>query len=69
VTLPPEEYAAAWDVVIDTGGTPDEAEVCKAGSTLELQERSVLVLREHQQPVAEPDHSVAASVAMQARRG
>ena len=69
MTLPPEEYAAAWDVVIDTGGTPDEATVLKAGATFPLKEHSLLVLREHSEPEVEPDHSVAASVAAQAARG
>ena len=34
VTLPPDEYAAAWDVVIDTGGSADAAQTHAAGSTL-----------------------------------
>jgi glycogen operon protein len=63
VTLPPSEYAESWDVVIDTGGTPDEVEVLKAGATLPIRENSVLVLREYVEPTVEPDHSVAASVA------
>jgi glycogen operon protein len=60
--LPPEEYARAWDVVIDTGGA-DEDRTYEAGASVGLGERSVLVLREHAAPEAEPDHSVAASVA------
>lgn len=63
ITLPPDEYAAAWDVVIDTGGSADAAPVCAAGSTYGLQERSVLVLQEHREPEAPTDSSVAASVA------
>ena len=63
VTLPPEEFASAWDVLIDTGGSPDDNPVCKPGSTLKLAFHSTVVLREHQEPEAEPDHSVAASVA------
>ena len=31
VTLPPDEYADAWDVVIDTGGSADEADVRRPG--------------------------------------
>jgi glycogen operon protein len=62
VTLPPEEYAAAWDVVIDTGGSAD-VETHVAGSTVPLQTRSLMVLREHAEPEADPDHSVAASLA------
>ena len=36
VTLPPEEYAAAWDVVLDTSGAATESPVHKPGSTLTL---------------------------------
>ncbi|MCW2766743.1 MAG: isoamylase, partial [Nocardioides sp.] len=63
VTLPPDEYADAWDVVIDTGGTADEEQGLAPGSTLHLEHRSLVVLREHSEPEAAPDHSVAASVA------
>ena len=68
VTLPPDEYAAAWDVVIDTGGAADDETPHAAGGKLHLETHSVLVLREHSAPEAEVDHSVAASVA-QAQRG
>ncbi len=63
MTLPPEEYAAAWDVVLDTSGASTESAVHKPGSTLTLAEGSMIVLREHAEPEAEPDHSVAASLA------
>ncbi|SDE05490.1 glycogen debranching protein GlgX [Nocardioides lianchengensis] len=69
VTLPPLEYAEAWDVVIDTGGSADADGTCAAGSTLPLGTRSLVVLREHREPEVEPDLSVAASVAAQSRRG
>ncbi|MBS2937086.1 glycogen debranching protein GlgX [Nocardioides sp. J2M5] len=63
VTLPPAEYAEAWDVLIDTGGVADERGTCPAGSTLPLGERSTLVLREHVEPVVEEtDKSVSASL-------
>ena len=62
-TLPPDEYADAWDVVIDTGATADQEQGLPAGSILHLEHRSLVVLREHSEPEAEPDHSVAASVA------
>ena len=64
VTLPPAEYAPAWDVVVNTGGNADRATTCPAGSTFDIETRSLLVLREHTAPVGEPDHSVAASVAL-----
>ena len=63
VTLPPDEYAAAWDVVIDTGSGAAGRGPVEAGSTCPLAGGSVVVLREHQEAVGEPDHSVAASVA------
>jgi glycogen operon protein len=69
VTLPPAEFAEAWDVVVDTGGDADEQEVRPAGSTFALAHRSLVVLREHSEPEVEIDHSVAASVAAQAGRG
>ena len=69
ITLPPDEYAAAWDVVIDTGGAADDEVPHAAGGKLHLETHSVLVLRQHSAPEAEVDHSVAASVAAQAQRG
>ena len=39
-----------------------------AGDSFELQYRSVVVLREHREPEAEPDHSVAASLAAQGKQ-
>jgi glycogen operon protein len=63
LTLPPEEYATAWDVEIDTAGTERADEPLAAGATSHLGGRSVLVLREHTRAIAVPDSSVAASVA------
>ncbi len=63
LTLPPEEYAAAWDVEIDTGGSERDDAPLLPGSSSVLAGRSVLVLREHTAAVAAPDSSVAASVA------
>jgi glycogen operon protein len=63
-TLPSEEYAVDWDVVIDTGGSADDHGVLKAGMSLPLSEGSVVVLREHREVEEEPDLSVAASVAL-----
>jgi isoamylase len=62
--LPPDEYAAAWDVVIDTGAD-DPDRTYAAAETVPLAERSVVVLREHTDPEPEPDLSAAASVALQ----
>lgn len=67
VTLPPDEYADGWDVVIDTGGSADEDGTFEAGASFTIPHRSMVVLREHREPEVEPDLSVAASVA-QARK-
>jgi len=67
VTLPPEEYAATWDVVINTAGSSGPEAGREAGSTFPLAGRSVLVLREGREPEPQPDLSVAASVAAQTR--
>ncbi|MDT9595345.1 glycogen debranching protein GlgX [Nocardioides zeae] len=63
VQLPPEEYAEAWDVVVDTAGVLADDRPHAAASRLPVASRSVVVLREHHAPVEEPDHSVAASLA------
>jgi glycogen operon protein len=68
VTLPEVEYAAAWDVLIDTGGAADENRTYEAGATFPLGTHSLVVLREHREAEPEPDLSVAASVAAQAKR-
>jgi glycogen operon protein len=65
LTLPPEEYAAAWDVEIDTAGKEHGEEQLAAGTSCTLAARSVLVLREHTAPTTAPDTSAAASVAAQ----
>ena len=68
LTLPPEEYSAGWDVLIDTAGaTTDDRAARRPVGSLKLEARSVVVLREQSEPVAEADHSVAASVAAMAR--
>ena len=73
MTLPPAEYAEAWDVVIDTGGTADDVEVLRRGRPRStLRDSSVAACSAStSQPTVEPDHSVAASVAaaMAARHG
>jgi glycogen operon protein len=65
VTLPPEEYAAAWDVVIDTGEVKRRKGPIKAGVRSKVAARSVVVLREHSSPTVAPGSSATASVAAQ----
>ena len=68
-TLPGPDYAAAWDVVIDTGVDGSAVrEKIAAGETIDIASRSVVVLRQHRAPETAPDHSVAASVAAQKGR-
>ncbi len=67
VTLPPEEYAAAWDVVLDTSGLLGRDAPLAAGASFEIDTRTVVVLQEHATPQAAPDHSAAASVAALAK--
>jgi glycogen operon protein len=69
LTLPAEEYAAAWDVEIDTAGTERDGTPLPAGSSCTLGGRSVLVLRAHTAPTNAPDTSAAASVAAQEQNG
>ncbi|RNE66696.1 glycogen debranching protein GlgX [Cryobacterium tepidiphilum] len=62
-TLPPAEYSEQWEVVIDTAGAQTDSPPHDAGSVLPVQARSLIVLRAYTKPAAEPDHSVAASLA------
>jgi glycogen operon protein len=62
-TIPPRTQQQ-WDVVIDTAGRTADSPPKGAGETFELEGRSMLVLRAHFEPVTEPDHSVAASLAV-----
>lgn len=64
-TLPSEEYARAWEIVVDTAGAGADSEPRPAGETLTLPSRSLHVLRAYQPPEVAPDHSVAASLAAQ----
>jgi len=67
VTLPDSEYCGSWDVVLDTGDATETGTTVEAGGKLTLASSSMVVLREHHAPEAEPDLSAAASV--QAQRG
>jgi glycogen operon protein len=65
LTLPSEEYAAAWDVVLDTGEVRRRKGPIRAGVRTKVAARSVVVLREHSAPTVAPETSAAASVAAQ----
>ncbi|TLM85488.1 glycogen debranching protein GlgX [Pseudarthrobacter sp. NamE2] len=62
-TLPSDEYAKAWDIIIDTAGQNADTKPVSAGEPLPVEAKSLVVLRAHSEPEAEPDHSVAASLA------
>ena len=62
-TLPPEEYSAEWEIVVDTAGVGADAVPRPAGAQQTVTARSLVVLRAYSEPEAEPDHSVAASLA------
>ncbi len=67
VTLPPDEYADAWEAVIDTGASAEDDSSRPAGSTFTMETRSVVVLKQYTPPEVEPDLSAAASVAAQSK--
>ncbi|MGA7148719.1 MAG: glycogen debranching protein GlgX [Microbacterium sp.] len=60
--IPEVEFSPKWDVVVDTAGEQADADPIEPGHTVRLQGRSLIVLREHEAPEPEIDHSVAASL-------
>jgi isoamylase len=64
-TLPAPEYCLRWQTVFDSAGSRQtEKAVLNAGDQIELVGKSVLLLCTYTPPSAEPDHSVAASLAL-----
>ncbi|MBA8848481.1 glycogen operon protein [Yonghaparkia alkaliphila] len=47
LTLPPAEYGGRWERLVDTSGLGDTAAVIEAGSPMQLEAISLVVLREH----------------------
>ena len=62
-TLPSNEYSPSWEVLVDTAGRSATSEPLDADASFEVQARSLVVLRAFAVQPAEPDHSVAASLA------
>jgi len=62
--LPPDEYSAQWEIVVDTVGEQADSHPRAAGASLPVDGKAVLVLRAHTPSPfeAEADHSVAASL-------
>ena len=62
-TLPSDEYARAWETVVDTAGAGADSAPLSAGVVVPIGAKSLVVLRAYSKPEVEPDHSVAASLA------
>ncbi|HEX4442901.1 MAG TPA: glycogen debranching protein GlgX [Galbitalea sp.] len=62
--MPPDEYSAYWEIVVDTVGANADSHAREAGSTISVEGKSLMVLRAHTPTEAEidADHSVAASL-------
>lgn len=61
--LPDVSFSPMWDVLVDTAGERANTAPVAPGETLPVPAKSVMVLCEHDEPEAEVDHSVAASLA------
>jgi isoamylase len=61
-TLPTHELSPEWEVLIDTAGRRADSEPIKPGGTIPLEQRSLVVLCQHDPTPEEVDHSVAASL-------
>ena len=62
-TIPAPEYSPQWEIVIDTAGERADSPPLDGGDVVEVQPRSLMVLRDHVPDTPEADHSVAASLA------
>ena len=61
-TLPEDEYASAWEILVDTAGAGVSTDPRMAGDTVTAQAVSALILRQSSGPEPEVDNSVAASL-------
>jgi len=43
--LPPEEFAPAWRLVIDTSGVPDQLETIRGGTSVKVSDKGLVVLQ------------------------
>jgi isoamylase len=60
--LPEDEYATAWEIVVDTAGAGVSTEPRMAGEAITAQAVSALILRQYKGPEPDGDNSVAASL-------
>ncbi|WP_431796175.1 glycogen debranching protein GlgX [Microbacterium enclense] len=63
--VPAIQYSPEWDVYVDTAGERANTEPIAPGEALQLEPKSLIVLREHHLPEPEIDHTVAASLTAQ----
>ncbi|WP_419817499.1 glycogen debranching protein GlgX [Glaciibacter flavus] len=63
-SIPSDEYSPKWEIVVDTAGVKADSTLVEPGSSVAVDEKSLIVLRAHDVPEPEPDHSVAASLAV-----
>lgn len=61
-TIPIHEASPEWEVLIDTAGKRADSEPIKPGGVIPLEQRSLVVLCQHDPTPEEVDHSVAASL-------
>ncbi len=61
--IPPDEYSALWEILVDTADRAYSHKQLKAGSVLKLAAKSLVVLRAYSGPEVEVDYSAAASLA------
>ena len=61
-SLPPDEYSEMWEIVVDTAGAGADSAPRKAGATIAVEAKSLMVLRAHVPVPGDEDHSVAASL-------
>ena len=62
VVLPPAEYGARWERLVDTSGLGDAAAVVDAGASMQLDSISLVVLREYQVAEHTVDDAVSLSL-------
>ena len=60
--LPGDDHGTQWETMIDTSGSGADSPLLDAGATAPISGHAVLVLRAHDEPVVNVDHSVAASL-------
>jgi glycogen operon protein len=63
-TLPGREYSSEWELVLDTAGDRSAGSRLEASAELSVEEKAVVILRAYTPPSREPDHTVAASLAL-----